>query len=220
MRLYFKTSFNNKPIPWDYQHFLVGAFHKWMGKENKEHDSGPSLYSISWLSGAVTTKKGLSFPDGAYFFFSSHSGDLCDRIISGVRESNELFSGLKVEEITIADRPKFTEREYLYSASPILIRKKEGDKFIHMQWDDEESDNRLTEVIHTKMKIAGLSGNLQIKFDKEYKKAKTKVVNYKDIKNKANVCPVIVEGDPELIRFAYNVGIGESTGATFGSVKL
>lgn len=220
MRLFFKTSINNKPITWNYQQLLVGSFHKWIGKENAEHDSGPSLYSISWLSGAATSKKGLHFPNGAYFFISAHSGDLCDRLISGVRDSPEMFNGLKVEEIVVSDRPRFRKREYFQTASPILVRKKNEIGIIHLKWDDEEADKRMTEVLHTKMKIAGLSGDIQIKFDRDYKKAKTKVVNYKNISNKANVCPVIIEGEPELIRFAYNVGIGESTGSTFGSIKL
>jgi CRISPR-associated endoribonuclease Cas6 len=220
MRLYFKTSKNTEVIPWNYQHLLVGTIHKWMGKGNSEHDSGPSLYSISWLSGATASKEGLHFKEGAYFFFSAHSGDLCDKIITGVKDSSNMFCGMRVDEIAIANRPNFRDREKFYSSSPILVRRKIEDKIEHLHWDKDASDLRLNEIMQTKMKIAKLTGQINIRFDRSFQGAKTKLVNYKGIMNKANICPVIIKGDPEIIRFAYNVGIGESTGAAFGSIKL
>lgn len=220
MRLYFKTEKNTKPIPWDYQQLIVGNLHKWIGVDNEEHDGKPSLYSVSWLNGAVATKSGLEFPNGANFFFSAFSGELCERVITGARKTPKMFNGLKVEEIIIGNRPEFTQKQYFYTASPILVRKMTDNVLKHLSWNDPEANERLTEIIHTKMKMAGLSGDISIRFDKDFTKAKTKIVNYKNIQNKANICPVIIEGEPDLIRFAYNVGIGESTGATFGSIRI
>ncbi len=218
MRLYFQTSRNTELVHYDYQQKMVGALHKWLG-ENIEHD-GISLYSISWLSGARPAKKGLNFPEGANFFISAHEGDLLERIITGVRDDPTMFNGMRAQEIIIGSRPEFSEREYLHLASPALVRRKTDKGCEHLEWNNPAADERMTEVMQSKMKLAGLSGDIRIRFDRDYQRAKTKIVNFNNIQNKANLCPVILEGAPELIRFAYNVGVGESAGAGFGAVRL
>ena len=50
MRLHFFLTPNRQPVPFSYQHFLTGAFHKWLGA-NELHDN-LSLYSLSWLDGS------------------------------------------------------------------------------------------------------------------------------------------------------------------------
>jgi CRISPR-associated endoribonuclease Cas6 len=32
MRLYFELTPNTEPVPWDYQHFLIGRLHGWLGR--------------------------------------------------------------------------------------------------------------------------------------------------------------------------------------------
>jgi CRISPR-associated endoribonuclease Cas6 len=61
--------------------------------------------------------------------------------------------------------------------------------------------------------------NLEIRFEKNYSKAKTKLIAYNGIKNKTNWCPVIIKGKPETKFFAWNVGLGNSTGIGFGAIK-
>jgi CRISPR-associated endoribonuclease Cas6 len=70
------------------------------------------------------------------------------------------------------------------------------------------------------MKLAGLEDDtLEIQFDRENPRATTKLINYKEIKNRTNWCPVIIKGKPETKLFAWNVGIGNSTGIGFGAIK-
>ena len=59
---------------------------------------------------------------------------------------------------------------------------------------------------------------LDISFDLTYAKKKIKFINYRGIRNKANLCPVYIKGKPETKAFAWNVGIGNSTGIGFGSI--
>ena len=63
MRIHLKTTANDKLVPFDYQKYLVGTLHKWLGT-NTEHDL-MSLYSFSWLYGSVKEKDKLNFPKGA-----------------------------------------------------------------------------------------------------------------------------------------------------------
>jgi len=57
MRGYLRLTKNSELIPFNYQAFLTGTLHKWIGKDNVEHGS-VSLYSFSWLQNANTEKNG------------------------------------------------------------------------------------------------------------------------------------------------------------------
>ncbi|HKJ32466.1 MAG TPA: CRISPR-associated endoribonuclease Cas6, partial [Balneolales bacterium] len=86
---------------------------------------------------------------------------------------------------------------------------------------DEEADAALTRVLRKKLEKAGYETKdreVMVGFDRSYPKAKTKLVDIKGIKMKASMCPVIVQGTPEAVQFAWNVGVGELTGSGFGAL--
>jgi hypothetical protein len=66
MRLHFTLTPNQQPLPFAYQHFLIGAFHKWLG-HNLLHDD-ISLYSLSWLQDGTMRNGALNFPRAARWF--------------------------------------------------------------------------------------------------------------------------------------------------------
>lgn len=69
------------------------------------------------------------------------------------------------------------------------------------------------------MREAGLEDDtLDIRFDTSYNKKKLKLVRYHGIGNKASICPVIIKAKPETKLFAWNVGLGNSTGIGFGAI--
>jgi CRISPR-associated endoribonuclease Cas6 len=78
----------------------------------------------------------------------------------------------------------------------------------------------MEETLRNKMRKAGIpdDATLQIEFDLQYVGKKIKMVNYRNIRNKTNWCPLIIKGKPETKLFAWNVGIGNSTGIGFGSI--
>ena len=69
MRLHIIIKTKNPIIPFDHQHYLVGAIHKWLGW-NEQHGK-LSLYSFSRLAGGKAVNDGLLFPNGSSFFFSA-----------------------------------------------------------------------------------------------------------------------------------------------------
>lgn len=91
MRLHFQLTPNTRTVPFNYQHFLTGAFHKWLG--NKIFHDGISLYSLSWLHGGVTMREGrrieggLDIPRGARWFISAHDETL---LVAPQRTRNHL----------------------------------------------------------------------------------------------------------------------------------
>lgn len=220
MRLNIKTSPNNRIVPFDYQNKLVGVLHKWIG-ENDIHNL-ISLYSFSWLYNGIRNSEGLNFKNGASWFISFHDDSKLKIILSSILEKPEMFYGMRVVDVSIEDTPDLSNRELFYLSSPILIkyRNKETGKITHYTYEDKEASELLKSTLLHKMQDAGLplDETLEIYFDTEYKGRKIKHVNYRNIRNKASMCPVYIKGKPETKAFAWNVGIGNSTGIGFGSI--
>jgi len=63
MRIHLRISPNKEAVPFNYQHLLTGATHKWLGN-NQEHGT-VSLYSFSNLTRSKVKQKQLDFPDGS-----------------------------------------------------------------------------------------------------------------------------------------------------------
>lgn len=219
MRLYLKMSKNKSRIPFNYQSFLTGAIHKWMGPDNLEHGN-LSLYSFSWLQSVRTSKDGIDILPESYFFISVHERVLAKSILNGITKDPSFFFGSEVTEAQIQETPSFGNRERFLVASPVFIKRRIDDKLVHITFESEKASDYLVETFQRKLKMAGLpTEGVNISFDKDYPYPKTKVINYRGIDNKVSICPVIIEGTPEQISFAWNVGIGNSTGIGFGSLK-
>lgn len=219
MRIHLKTTKSIELVPFNYQPILTGALHKWIGT-NYEHNDRLSLYSFSWLSGGKAMKNGLSFEHGACFFISAHDQQLLKRITRGVLEQPDIAFGLVVNEVIIQEDPKFENEHKFSTASPILIKRKIDGKEKHYEYRDEESSFLLTETLKNKLRKANMNETgVAIEFDKNYAAPKTKVIYYNKIGNKVNICPVIIKGNYEQVLFAWNVGLGNSTGIGFGAIK-
>ena len=222
MRLHFTLSPNQEPVPFDYQHFLTGAFHKWLGPRNDIHDS-LSLYSLSWLGGSRILNGCLDFPHSARWFISFHDESLADRIVQGALAHPEVCCGMYVIRIEQQRTPHFSNHYTFKVASPVLAKSSELDgKIKHYIYSDPEADAALTTTLRHKIDKAGLGtehNQVTVRFDRTYLTPKTKLVQIKQTANRASICPIIVEGTPEAVRFAWNVGVGHGTGSGFGALR-
>ncbi len=221
MRIYLKLTPNTQPVPFNYQQYLVGAFHKWLG-ENELHDD-ISLYSFSWLRGGKTRKdgRGFDFPHGASFWISSPLQSLHQQAVNGIFNDQDIRWGMRVAEVRMKPTPRFKNEERFVAASPILIKRSRPDGSGQQYFfpSDPEADQYLTETLQRKLKRFGLNAHATVAFDHDYPKPKTKLVNYRGIHIKATFCPVIVKGDPDAVAFAWDVGVGNSTGIGFGALR-
>ncbi len=219
MRISLNLTPNTETVPFNYQSSLVGAFHKWLG-ENELHD-GLSLYSLSWLSHGQRRKDGLDFPEGSTFSVSAPSDELLSALVHGVFKGHQIRWGMEVREVIIQRTPDFGSRQKFFAQSPILIKRKPEDAEHHQYYfpSHKESGPLMTETLRLKMEKAGIEGDISVRFDETYPNPKIKMVSYKGINIKAALCPVLVEGDPRAVQFAWEVGIGNSTGIGFGCLK-
>ncbi|KEO75928.1 CRISPR-associated endoribonuclease Cas6 [Anditalea andensis] len=218
MRVILKLTPNKSKVPFNYQRHLVGTFHKWIG-ENQIHDD-ISLYSLSWLMGGKIIKEGFDFKYGAEWFISTYDPMLLKSLISGIQQDPEISFGMTVKEITITEEPTFDPIQKFYLNSPIFIKRKSGDRQQYFLFSDEESGMLMTQTLQTKLKKAELNlDGVNVYFDRTYRNPKTKIISFNGIDCKASMCPIIIEGSQEQIQFAWNVGIGNSTGIGFGALK-
>lgn len=221
MRLHLQLSPNREPVPFNYQHALTGAFHKWLGQDNELHDR-ISLYSFGWLDGGRMTNNHLAFPRGAQWRISFHDETLIEDFVNRALREPEVCYGMRLTAISQQATPHFGSRYHFKVGSPVLARAPDADGRIkHLIYSDPEADDVLTATLHRKMDAAGLDAQhktTRVCFDRAYRGAKTKLVRVKEISSRASVCPVIVEGTPDAVAFAWTVGVGHSTGSGFGSL--
>ncbi len=218
MRIHLSIKTAENIIPFDHQHQLTGTIHKWLG-ENQEHGK-TSLFSFSQLSGAKVTSRGFKFDRGTSFFISAHDTGIIKDLIRGITQEPIMFNSFKVDEVIIQENPDLTNKELFFLASPVFIKRKIDDKVEHIFYNNPRAGDYLAETMRTKMEMAGLvDQSLKIEFDLTYSKASTKMITYNGIQNRANWCPVIIKGKPETKVFAWNTGLGNSTGIGFGAIK-
>lgn len=219
MRLYIKISSSKEIIPFNHQHLLVGVIHKWLG-ENTKHGK-LSLYSFSRLQNAELKKNGLKFSDGSSMFFSAFDKEIIKQLVSGIIEDPDMFNGLKVLEVAMQETPNFESQTKFHNSSPIFIKRNIDERVNHFIYSDNNAGKLLEESLHHKMEAAGLprDESLKIEFDMTYLKASTKLVNYKGINNKCSWCPVLITSESYTKAFAWEVGLGNSTGIGFGALK-
>ncbi|MGC2237152.1 MAG: CRISPR-associated endoribonuclease Cas6 [Pyrinomonadaceae bacterium] len=230
MRLHFTISPNTEPVPFAYQHWLTGVFHKWL-KDNDLHDK-ISLYSLAWLDGSRRVANRLEFPNGASWFVSFYEDQYVEKLVNGALGQPEMFCGMRVSQIRQQITPDFGTKYKFKVASPVFAKGKSpsnGKPPHHYLYCEPEADEILTKTLVHKMDAANQDSNetrfsdedkqVKVCFDREFANPKIKLVRIKEINHKASICPVIVEGTSQAVRFAWNVGIGNSTGSCFGSLK-
>ena len=219
MRLYLRTSPSDTIVPFAHLPMVTSALHRWLGPDNPEHDK-LSLYSFSWLQGGRVVKGGLTFAQGAEFFISFYIREPLTRLVQGILADPDLDYGLRVTEVNIREVPVFAAVTRFQVASPVFIKRDQHDgKDRHILYSDPDADDCLTATLHHKLTSAGLDPTgANVRFDRSYTKAKTQLILYKNLQNKASFCPVIVSGTPEQVAFTWCVGVGNSTGIGFGSL--
>ncbi|WP_025124235.1 CRISPR-associated endoribonuclease Cas6 [Myroides odoratimimus] len=221
MRIYLKLSKNKELIPFNNQHLLTAALHRWLGADNELHDK-QSLYCFSWLQNVIINSKGVNLTNESYFFISAYDQGVIKKVISGIMKDAYAFCGSFVVDIQIKEVPDFGNTERFMLSSPVLVKQKiEGQrKFKYLTYDEDDFEIALTDNLKNKMVLAGVqSEGVQVIVDRTFEKLHTKLIDYKGVLNKVNMCPVIISGTSEQVAFAWSCGLGFSTGIGFGSLK-
>ena len=209
-------------VPFDYLPTLKGAFHRWLGHDEGLHD-GLSLYSLSWLHGGRAGRGGIHFPEGASWAISAPGSELVHALVAGVVRAPEVGLGLTVRDVRLQQAPDFAAGEQPFRvASPVFIKHEstKGQPANHLLPGHPLADELLTATLRHKLCQAGLDDTgATVRFDPAHlAAAKTKLFRYKQVQCKGSICPVLVSGSAEQIQFAWEVGVGHSTGIGCGAL--
>lgn len=232
MRLHFQLSPSRQTVPFDYAQPLASVFNSWLGNNNAHH-SALSLYSLGWIQSARSHKRpdGFEFPMGAHWFLSApdtpQGQSLLEQIIEATSRFPQFLFGMEIVETSAQSTPDFSERHNFRVGSPVFIRgDQDEERDLHVLWDHPRADELLTRTLRHKLDAAGLSHlseSASVSFDQSYAYPKSKLIwikegNGKPFRKRASFCPVVVSGNPEAVKFAWNVGCGGLTGMGFGSL--
>lgn len=209
-------------VPFDYLPTLVGAFHRWAGHDPARHN-GLSLYSLAWLHGGRAGRGGIRFAEGAHWHISAPDEGLIHALVSGIVRAPELGLGLRVADVRMQRTPEFAPGEQPFRvASPVFIKHEaeKGQPADHLPPGHPLADELLTTTLRHKLRQAGLDDTgAAVRFDPAFiATAKSKLFQYKQVQCRAWVCPVLVSGTSEQIAFAWDVGVGHSTGIGCGAL--
>ncbi|MFD2721409.1 CRISPR-associated endoribonuclease Cas6 [Hymenobacter monticola] len=209
-------------VPFDYLPTLKGAFHRWLGYDDNLHDS-LSLYSLSWLHGGRAERGGIRFPEGASWAISAPGQELVHAVVAGVVRAPEVGLGLTVRDVRLQQAPGFASGEQPFRVSSPVFIKHEPDKgqpADHLLPGHPLADELLTATLRHKLRQAGLDdAGAAVRFDPAHlATAKSKLFRYKQVQCRGSICPVLVSGSGEQIQFAWEVGVGHSTGIGCGAL--
>jgi CRISPR-associated endoribonuclease Cas6 len=226
MRLNLQLTANTEPVPFNHLHRLTGFLHRCIG-ENDLHE-GLSLFSFGWLQGGRQhDAEHLTFPQGAAWRVSFHDPDAAKHLIDGLMQNPQVFGGdygMRVYEVKEQETPSFSGcYRFKLDRAPVIARRRRDDgSREYLLADDEEADAVMTRLLRRKLEKAGYDEkhrDASVQFDRTYQNAHTKLAEVKGTQHKGSVCPVVVEGTPEAVRFAWQVGVGELTGSGFGALR-
>ena len=220
MRIQLRLSPNTQAVPFNHLYPLTQRLHHWLGPENALHD-GLSLYSFGWLHGGAVRKGALSFPTGATWQISFYSEEANRKLLMGIINEPELFYGMRVQEVQEMPTPTFGEQYRFLADGPVIARQVRPDGTReYLLHESPAADLALTATLRHKLEKAGLSSEgVSVAFDRNFQTPQHKLIDIKGTKHKGSICPVIVQGSPEALQFAWLVGAGELTGSGFGALR-
>jgi len=230
---------NNFKVPFNYNHILSAIIY------NKIHDlelayqlhSSTSFKFFNFsrinIPNREIVKDGIISKDGLLnFYLSSPNDSLIKSLVDGFLEdleinfSNEKLQILKIEALK---NPDFNEKQEFKTVSPLIIRSKE----------EIDGKSKIIDLAPSDKFFRGIEKNLLRKYCifNEIESTDKKIKAYSNMNNvkrkriiipkgpqttyhRAYMMDLILEGDKNLIEFAYDVGLGEKNSMGFGMVKL
>ena len=222
MRIIIRFTKNNTPVPVKNQSFINYYIHKCLGKDNKYHNA-KNDYAVSTLyAGKLNDdKKTLSFENGGYIVVTSLNDEFINTLVSGVMANKQLNWGMEFERFDFIKEKFYNGWNHFATLSPFIIKKNTDKK----NYDFAVlTDDDFVSVVknHTVNKLRAIYKNINLDdFDVkivDHPSHKVKPLWLRNCVNQANQCQVSFFCSANVAEKIYNLGIGQSTGAGFGTI--
>ncbi len=230
---------NNFKVPFNYNHILSAIIYNKIADLNfaNELHSSKSFkfftFSQIYIPKRRIVKDGIIAKDGVISFYISSPNDfLIKSLVDGFLEDSEInFQNQKltIQKIEALKTPEFSSKSEFKTLAPIIVRtKKEIDGELKI-WDLAPSDKFFKSLENNLIKkyikfnnLTKTDKKINIYSDMNFVKRKRISINKGNATthHRAYMMDLILEGDRDLIEFAYDVGIGEKNSMGFGMVKL
>lgn len=230
---------NNFKVPFNYNHILSAIIYNKIADLNfaNELHSSKSFkfftFSQIYIPKRRIVKDGIISKDGVISFYISSPNDfLIKSLVDGFLEDLEISfqnQKLTIQKIEALKTPEFSSKSEFKTLAPIIVRtKKEIDGELKI-WDLAPSDKFFKSLENNLIKkyikfnnLTKTDKKINIYSDMNFVKRKRISINKGNATthHRAYMMDLILEGDLDLIEFAYDVGIGEKNSMGFGMVKL
>ncbi|MCP4153791.1 MAG: CRISPR-associated endoribonuclease Cas6, partial [bacterium] len=162
------------------------------------------------------------------FFVSSVDETFLEYLAKAMNSSGDFSvhsKKFRLKKIDFIEEPEFSTKMKFRMLSPLLIITRENNKARFLRPDDDDLNeefstqlaNQCNELYQTHFK----PGDIKLTLDQSYierKKTLTRLLTIRNINYKTIFAPIWLEGEKELIRFAYNNGIGAKTQYGLGMI--
>lgn len=230
---------NNFKVPFNYNHILSAIIYNKIADLNfaNELHSSKSFkfftFSQIYIPKRRIVKDGIIAKDGVISFYISSPNDfLIKSLVDGFLEDLEISfqnQKLTIQKIEALKTPEFSSKSEFKTLAPIIVRTKEEIDGELKIWDLAPSDKFFKSLENNLIKkyikfnnLTKTDKKINIYSDMNFVKRKRISINKGNATthHRAYMMDLILEGDLDLIEFAYDVGIGEKNSMGFGMVKL
>lgn len=229
---------DNLKIPYNYNYSLSSLIYNKIADSNlakKIHSSGSFkffTFSQLYINQKKFNKNSIIAKDGIIsFYLSSPSGTLIKNFAQGFLENEVEFLNEKmnVMNVKMLKTPDFDNKATFNTISPIIIRSKREINGKIKIWDLPPSDDffrgiesNLIKKYCAFNKIDNTDNHINIYSEMGNVKRKRISISkgLKTTYHRAYMIDLILEGNVDLIKFAYDAGLGEKNSMGFGMVEL
>ena len=245
MRIKVNFSKNTSDVP-NNNNVVLEYIHRCLGRDNEYHDK-ISAYNISHLYGGEINShdpKSLNYPNGGYIIVSSMDNTFMGKILVGLLNNPIMSHGMKFRNYDHMNEEFMNGWNHFSVLSPFIIKeiygknnygfltldgeyKRVEEKWVVEKKENYDFENVVKEHLINKLKKINPSLDLSgfnVKIDEldrsgvRHNKHKVKKVYVNNILNFANQCQLSIQCNRKVAELLYNIGIGQSTGAGFGTV--
>lgn len=230
---------NNFKVPFNYNHILSAIIYNKIADLNfaNELHSSKSFkfftFSQIYIPKRRIVKDGIIAKDGVINFYISSPNDfLIKSLVDGFLEDLEISfqnQKLTIQKIEALKTPEFSSKSEFKTLAPIIVRTKKEINGELKIWDLAPSDKFFKSLENNLIKkyikfnnLTKTDKKINIYSDMNFVKRKRISINKGNATthHRAYMMDLILEGDLDLIEFAYDVGIGEKNSMGFGMIKL
>lgn len=224
-------------------------FSKWLIDDIYRHrnDGASKLFTFSKLinnSAKIDSNTLSGFGETRLIFSAPIEDDIAPMFIESLKSTKSLqiesaLSNIEFyfKSITQLPEPEFGDEQKFVMLSPTTMSKMnyaKGLKIIHFfRIDENEAEGAIAYNLRKKYELltgSKFQGNIEVKFDKKYIETKggsdgvSKLITIREgteseFKIKGFIAPLTIKSSPEILKIAYQCGIGERNSLGMGMLE-